>query len=89
MCALKEEIKALKDEKVQLQHQLEEERATSGGLQAEVAQLSQQAKVEASASPALSESDHCTGCACTHAGVGGVRGMEKGEQLHFPTGSDS
>lgn len=51
MCSLKEEIKALRDEKVQLQRQLEEERATSGGLQGEVARLSQQAKVEAS--PAL------------------------------------
>ncbi|XP_014393320.1 PREDICTED: unconventional myosin-Vc [Myotis brandtii] len=56
MCSLKEEIKALKDEKMQLQRQLEEEQATSRGLQGEVARLSQQAKVEASTSPALSES---------------------------------
>ncbi|XP_015414392.1 PREDICTED: unconventional myosin-Vc [Myotis davidii] len=44
MCSLKEEVKALKDEKMQLQRQLEEEQATSGGLQGEVARLSQQAK---------------------------------------------
>lgn len=74
MCSLKEEIKALKDEKMQLQRQLEEEQATSGGLQGEVARLSQQAKVEASASPALSESGHCTGCVWGEGGVGG-RGM--------------
>ncbi|EPQ06301.1 Myosin-Vc, partial [Myotis brandtii] len=52
MCSLKEEIKALKDEKMQLQRQLEEEQATSRGLQGEVARLSQQAKVkEAEYSP--------------------------------------
>lgn len=40
----KEEIKALKDDKMQLQHQLEEERVTSDGLKGEVARLSKQAK---------------------------------------------
>ncbi|XP_036910546.1 unconventional myosin-Vc isoform X1 [Sturnira hondurensis] len=44
ICSLKEEIKALKDESVQLQHQLEEERITSDGLKGEVARLSKQAK---------------------------------------------
>ncbi|XP_035889560.1 unconventional myosin-Vc isoform X2 [Phyllostomus discolor] len=44
ICSLEEEIKALKDENVQLQHQLEEERITSDGLKGEVARLSQQAK---------------------------------------------
>lgn len=42
--ALKEESKALKDEKMQLQHQVEEERVTSDGLKGEVARLSKQAK---------------------------------------------
>lgn len=46
--SLKEEIKALKDEKMQLQHQVEEERVTSDGLKGEVARLTKQAKVEAS-----------------------------------------
>ncbi|TKC34537.1 hypothetical protein EI555_008186 [Monodon monoceros] len=41
---LKEEMKALKDEKVQLQHQLEGERVASDGLRGEVARLSKQAK---------------------------------------------
>lgn len=41
---MKEEIKALKDEKMQLQHQLEEERVTSDDLKGEVAWLSKQAK---------------------------------------------
>lgn len=45
--SLKEEIKALKDEKMQLQHQLEEEYITADGLRGEVAQLRKQAKVEA------------------------------------------
>lgn len=45
--SLKEEIKALKDEKTQLQHSLEEERITCDRLKEEVARLSQQAKVEA------------------------------------------
>lgn len=43
--SLREEIKALKDEKMQLQHQLEEERVTSDGLKGEVVRLSKQAKV--------------------------------------------
>lgn len=47
ICFLKEEIKALKDENTQLQHQLEEERITSDSLRGEVARLSKQAKVEA------------------------------------------
>uniref|UniRef100_A0A8C4LU83 Unconventional myosin-Va n=1 Tax=Equus asinus TaxID=9793 RepID=A0A8C4LU83_EQUAS len=42
--SLKEEIKALKDEKMQLQHQLEEECITADGLRGEVAQLRKQAK---------------------------------------------
>uniref|UniRef100_A0A4X1T514 Myosin VC n=1 Tax=Sus scrofa TaxID=9823 RepID=A0A4X1T514_PIG len=41
---LKEEIKVLKDEKLHLQHQLEEEQAMSEGLKGEVARLSKQAK---------------------------------------------
>ncbi|KAJ8792799.1 hypothetical protein J1605_003984 [Eschrichtius robustus] len=41
---LKEEMKALKDEKMQLQRQLEGERVTSDGLKGEVARLSKQAK---------------------------------------------
>ncbi|XP_069851491.1 unconventional myosin-Vc isoform X1 [Dipodomys merriami] len=41
---LKEEIKALKEEKMQLCHQLEEERVTSEGLRGDVARLSKQAK---------------------------------------------
>ncbi|XP_053783636.1 unconventional myosin-Vc isoform X2 [Desmodus rotundus] len=44
ICFLKEEIKALKDENTQLQHQLEEERITSDSLRGEVARLSKQAK---------------------------------------------
>ena len=47
----KEEIKALKDEKMQLQRQLEEERVTSDGLKGEVARLSKQAKVGLLAHP--------------------------------------
>lgn len=43
--SLREEIKALKDEKMQLQRELEEERVTSDGLKGEVARLSKQAKV--------------------------------------------
>ncbi|MBZ3872843.1 Unconventional myosin-Vc [Sciurus carolinensis] len=42
--SLKEDIKALKDEKSQLHHRLEEERVTSDGLKGEVARLSKQAK---------------------------------------------
>nr|XP_009003707.3 unconventional myosin-Vc isoform X3 [Callithrix jacchus] len=42
--SLKEEIKALNDEKMQLQHLVEEGRITSDGLKAEVARLSSQAK---------------------------------------------
>lgn len=71
MCSLKEEVKALKDEKMQLQRQLEEEQATSGGLQGEVARLSQQAKVEASASPALSLSQVTAQGVCGGRGGGG------------------
>ncbi|GAB1294438.1 Myosin VC [Apodemus speciosus] len=43
--SLREEIKALKDERSQLHHQLEEGRVTSDSLKGEVARLSQQAKV--------------------------------------------
>lgn len=43
---MKEDLQALRDEKMHLQHQLEEERVTSDGLQGEVAQLRKQAKVE-------------------------------------------
>lgn len=43
---MKENIQALKDEKMHLQHQLEEERVTSNALKGEVAQLNKQAKVE-------------------------------------------
>uniref|UniRef100_A0A8C6RYR2 Myosin VC n=1 Tax=Nannospalax galili TaxID=1026970 RepID=A0A8C6RYR2_NANGA len=42
--SLKEEIKALKDEKTQLHRQLDEERVTSESLKGEVARLSKQAK---------------------------------------------
>ncbi|KAM9635414.1 unconventional myosin-Vc isoform 3-T3 [Trichechus inunguis] len=42
--SLKGEIQALKDEKMQLQHQLEEEHITSGGLKGELARLNKQAK---------------------------------------------
>ncbi|XP_011228884.1 unconventional myosin-Vc isoform X1 [Ailuropoda melanoleuca] len=42
--SLKEDLQALRDEKMHLQHQLEEERVTSDGLQGEVAQLRKQAK---------------------------------------------
>ncbi|KAK2498686.1 hypothetical protein MC885_019825 [Smutsia gigantea] len=42
--SVKEEIKALKDEKTQLQHRLEEERIICDGLKGEVARLSQQGK---------------------------------------------
>ncbi|KAG8505333.1 Unconventional myosin-Vc [Galemys pyrenaicus] len=42
--SLKEEIKTLKDEKMQLQQQLEEECITSENLKGDVAQLSKQAK---------------------------------------------
>lgn len=44
--SLKEDIQALKEEKMHLHHQLEEERVTSDGLKGEVAQLRKQAKVE-------------------------------------------
>lgn len=43
--SLREEIKALKDEKTQLHHQLEEGRVTADSLKGEVARLSKQAKV--------------------------------------------
>lgn len=43
---MKKDIQALKDEKMHLQHQLEEERVTSDALKGEVAHLSKQAKVE-------------------------------------------
>ncbi|XP_072664647.1 unconventional myosin-Vc isoform X1 [Canis lupus baileyi] len=42
--SLKEDIQALKEEKMHLHHQLEEERVTSDGLKGEVAQLRKQAK---------------------------------------------
>ncbi|XP_006898298.1 PREDICTED: unconventional myosin-Vc [Elephantulus edwardii] len=42
--SLKGEIQALKEEKVELQHQLEEEWVVSSGLKGEVAQLNKQAK---------------------------------------------
>ncbi|XP_036699315.1 unconventional myosin-Vc isoform X2 [Balaenoptera musculus] len=48
---LKEEMKALKDEKMQLQRQLEGERVTSDGLKGEVARLSKQAKKRCQKSP--------------------------------------
>ncbi|KAM7156689.1 unconventional myosin-Vc isoform 1-T1 [Molossus nigricans] len=44
ICSLEGEMRALRDEKEQLQHRLEEERATSEALKGEVAQLSRQAK---------------------------------------------
>ncbi|XP_047718100.1 unconventional myosin-Vc isoform X2 [Prionailurus viverrinus] len=44
ICSLKKDIQTLKDEKMHLQHQLEEERVTSDALKGEVAQLSKQAK---------------------------------------------
>lgn len=43
--SLREEIKALKDERSQLHHQLEEGQVTSDRLKGEVARLSKQAKV--------------------------------------------
>lgn len=43
--SLREEIKALKDERSQLHHQLEEGRVASDSLKGEVARLSKQAKV--------------------------------------------
>lgn len=59
--SLKEEIKALRDEKMQLQRQVEEERITSDGLKGEVARLSKQAQVEAASHfsmSSLAESIH-------------------------------
>lgn len=45
IASLREEIKTLKDERMQLQHQLEEGQVTSDSLKGEVARLTKQAKV--------------------------------------------
>lgn len=45
--SLKDKINALKVEKMNLEHQLEEERITTVSLKGDVARLSKQAKVEA------------------------------------------
>ena len=70
---LKEEMKALKDEKMQLQRQLEGERVTSDGLKGEVARLSKQAKVGAPHSPTSSSADSSD--------------LHEREELHIPAGS--
>ncbi|XP_073733118.1 unconventional myosin-Vc isoform X2 [Callorhinus ursinus] len=44
ICSLKEDLQALRDEKMRLRHQLEEERLSSDSLKGEVAQLRKQAK---------------------------------------------